>query len=184
MKVKTKQQMEDILKIKEIKVGKIKENIRCYKNEEKNEFCSEKKDGAKAKVMKYQREEIQEQSEMNDIQDWIKLMTLMQDYGIIEWEFFEQEGQIVLMNTPMPTEVDCNFEQIKTEEEVDRKERIRRERKVNQLRTIDKLRLLEQGVRKQADTAKKEKENLETVLKCTNEDNEKREKDNLKLIEE
>ena len=91
MKVKTKQQMEEILKIKEIKVGKIKENIRCYKNEEKNEYCNEKKAGARAKVMKSEREEYQEQNELNDIHDLIKLMTLMQNHGIIEWEFFEKE---------------------------------------------------------------------------------------------
>ena len=118
MKVKAKQQMEGILKIKETKAWKIKENIRCYKNEEKNEFSSEKKNAAKAKVQKYQQKEIQEQNEMNDIRDWIKLMTSVQDYGIIEWEFFDKEGHIALMKDPMPTQVSCIFQTMTTDDEL------------------------------------------------------------------
>ena len=87
MKVKTKQQMEETLKIKEIKIAKIRENIRCYKKDERSEFCNQKKAEARAKVTKSEREEYQEQNELNDIQDWIKLMTLMQNHDIIEGSF-------------------------------------------------------------------------------------------------
>jgi len=185
MKVKTKEQMQEILKIKECKIQRIKENIRCYKNDERNEFCSEKKRDARSKAIKSERDEYQEIQERNDIEDWIKLMKLMDKYGIIEWDFFDKEAQIALMKDPMPSLVDLkNLKTVVTEDESERNLRKRSERRMNQLRTIDRLTFLEQGVVKESKTYKEDKENLEVILESIKQDNEKMEEDNIILLDQ